>query len=198
MMDSLVQKITDFCLDRNIIDADNASWFKYGIAKRLSTIFVSIPLFMVAATLTSIEVSIAYFLSFAVIRRRANGYHAKSWLNCLFLSIAIVSVFLGLIYPILTPSNSFWVSVACIFLVFVFAPYDHKLMHFTPEEYSACRRYSRISICITAFLALLLYLVGLDSIAAAVVTGMVTAVFLLCLGHISDWRNKHGEKESPG
>ena len=137
MMDSLVQKITDFCLDRNIIDADNASWFKYGIAKRLSTIFVSIPLFMVAATLTSIEVSIAYFLSFAVIRRRANGYHAKSWLNCLFLSIAIVSVFLGLIYPILTPSNSFWVSVACIFLVFVFAPYDHKLMHFTPEEYIA-------------------------------------------------------------
>ena len=190
-MDSLIQKITDYCLDRNIIDADNASWFMYGIAKRLSTILVSIPLFLVAAILTSLEISIAYFMSFAVIRRRANGYHAESWLNCLFMSIAIVAVFLGLIYPALNLSSSCWVSIMCVLLVFIFAPYDHKLMHFTPEEYSACRHRSRISVCLTALLALLLYLVGLDSIATAVVAGMATAVFLLCLGHISDWRKKH-------
>lgn len=197
-MDTIVRRITDFCVARNIIELDKADWFQYGIAKRLSTILASIPLFIIASILTSFEISVVYYLSFALIRRRANGYHARSWLNCLCMSIAIVSVCLGLIYPILTPSISFCISAICIFLVFIFAPYNHKLMHFTKEEYTACRHHSRVSICITASLALILYLLDMDNIAAAVVSGMATAAFLLCLGHISDWRNKHGKQEPPG
>lgn len=197
-MDAVARRITDFCVAQNIVDVDKAAWFQYGIAKRLSTALASVPLFIVASILTSFEISVVYYISFALIRRRANGYHANSWLSCLFISIAIVSVCLWLIYPLLTPGISFWISVICIFLVFVFAPYDHELMHFTTEEYTACRHHSRVSICITASLALVLYLVGKDNIAAAVVSGMATAAFLLCLGHISDWRKKHGQQEPPG
>lgn len=192
-MDMLVEKITNFCVDHNIVAADKASWFQYGISKRLSTFLASIPLIIIAIILTSFEITIVYYLSFALIRRRSNGYHAKSWVTCLFMSIAIVAIFLGVIYPILTPYSSFWIGITCVLLVFLFAPYDHSLMHFTKEEYIECRRRSRISVCITALLALLLYLVRLNNIATAVISGMATAVFLLCLGHISDWRKKHGK-----
>lgn len=121
-MDRLVQKITDYCVVHNIVTADQAPWFRYGIAKRLSTLLVSIPLFAIAIFLTSFEASAVYYLSFALIRRRTNGYHARSWLNCLFVSMAIVALFLGIIYPILTPIVSFWIGTACIILVFILAP----------------------------------------------------------------------------
>ena len=196
-MDYLVERITDYCITHDIVEPDQASWFRYGIAKRLSTLFSSVPLLAIAVLLTSFEVSVAYYLSFAIIRRRTNGYHAKSWIACLFISIAIVAVFLGLIYPLLTRFISFVVATTCVLLVFLLAPYDHELMHFTRKEYIACQKYSRISICITAFIALLLYSINFDSIASALITGMATAVFLLCLGHISDWRNKHGKQEAP-
>jgi hypothetical protein len=38
---------------------------------------------------------------------------------------------------------------------------------------------------------ILLFVVGLDRIGTAVVSGMATATFILCLGHISNWRKRY-------
>lgn len=197
-MEAIAKRITTFCVSKSIIDAEKAPWFQYGIAKRLSTLLAAIPLFIISSILTSFDISVVYYLSFALIRRRANGYHASSWLKCVIMSISIVSIFLGIIYRLLTPLLSLGVSILCVILVFILAPYDHELMHLNADEYIACQRSSRITSCISASVALLLFIFGMDRIGTAVVSGIATATFLLCLGHISDWRKRHEQQELPG
>ena len=178
------------CIHCGIITEDQLPWFVYGIEKRLSTVFTSIPFLLLAILLATPYCAISMFISFFLLRRRTSGYHANSAGACILISLLLETFFLKLLYPLLNLTVILVFLVLCIPLVFKLAPYRHPNMQLTDEEISACRYSSRITIFILTIGTVITYAIGLQEISRGLTIGIAMSTVLLCIAYILEWR-KH-------
>ncbi len=190
-MEVIISKIASACLKRNIVAVDDLEWFRYGLEKRIVSICVGIPFFVVAIFLTGYWSAIAYFFSFYFLRSRANGYHANTPLQCFFSSILLEFILLGLIYPYLCRHGAAALALVSLVLIFIFAPFKHDKMNLSPEEVFACKKSARIRCCILFALEIIFYLVNWTNPMKGLALGSAMAAFLLCYAYILFWRNNN-------
>ena len=176
--------LTNYCLQHNIITEDDIPWFQYGIEKRISTIIVGIPVFILAVLLSNFLTAIAFYISFYFLRTRTNGYHAKTLLKCLLFSLLSLFLFMYAIYHFLDTNSAMYVSALCTVIIWILAPFNNPNMNYTNEEYEACKKSSRfrsagILICVT-----IAYIANARKIVIGLTLGVAMAAFFLCLAYI--------------
>lgn len=190
-----MQFVTDWivktCLNNQIITEQQIPWFKYGIEKRISSIVVMIPLFVLSILLANLGAAIAFIISFYLIRSSTNGYHAKTPLMCLILSIIYVFVFMGLFYRILNKPATYIVAIVSFIIIFLLAPFDNVAMHFSNEEIMGCRKKARRLIILLVSCIACTQIIGLYTIAKGLSLGIAMAAYLLCLAYILDGGKKY-------
>ena len=93
-----IKNLTNYCVEKGIIAEDKSEWFQYGIERRLISILIGCPFFVLALILTDFSVSASFFLSFYYLRSRTNGFHAKSVHACLIISLLCEFFFLTIFY----------------------------------------------------------------------------------------------------
>lgn len=194
-MDAILDRIVNFCLDKEIVKPDNAEWFRYGLERRLATLFVGIPFVVLGCLISNIQTAIAFFVSFFYLRTYMNGYHAKTVFRCLLSSLFLETLFLGVFAQLINSEISLIIVASGLVISFTIAPYNHPNMHLSEKELAACKQKVRFRSVIVTAILLLSWLTGLDFVTKGIALGGAMAGFLLCFAYIIEWRN-HNEKNA--
>lgn len=187
-MHSLIGRLSDYCVDKQIISPAQVPWFVYGLEKRLTTIVISIPFLLLAIVMSNIPCAVAFFFSYFFVKKYIGGFHANTFLGCLLFSLLSEVLLLSIVYPALNTIRIICCAIISIMVIYILAPYSHPNMHLTDSETAACKKSSRIRILVIAAIVVLTIVLGLEKIAKGVTLGIILASFLLCLGHIFDRR----------
>lgn len=190
LMGKLISAIVNFCVLREIVAEDDVEWFRYGLEKRLLSFVMSIPFFVVAVILSNFWVASAFFFSFYFLRYRMSGYHAKSIIACTVTSLTMELLCFCVVYPLLNRFAAGTIMIIVILLVVSLAPYDHPNMNFTASELLACKKSSRIRLCLLVLIFTIALKCNWDWVISGVTLGCSMATLLLCVAYLLDWRNK--------
>lgn len=187
-MHSLMVKLAHYCVEKQIIENRHFDWFVYGLEKRLSTIFLSVPFVILAIAISNVPCAISFFLSFFFLRGYIGGFHARTVLGCLIISLLSESAIFFFVYPFLSPLVIVCITIICIVCIFMLSPYNHPNMHLTSGEIAACRKKGRIRTFVTSSVIAFTCMFGLDEIAKGLTLGIALTTAMLCLGYIYDRR----------
>ncbi len=183
-MQICVNRITCYLLKRGIITDTDTEMFRYGLEKRLSTLMVAIPFFILAVFLIGILPSGAFFFGFFFLRSKTNGIHARTPAICLLSSLAMEIVFVLCIFPFLSSFIKGIISLLCLFLVFRYAPYVHPNLPLSEEEIALVRKQARMRVIVLIFISWIAGFLGWHDFSNGVTLGMAMAVLVLCLPYI--------------
>ena len=187
-MNSLLDRMVNYILSNQVVSADKEAWLRYGLEKRIYTLLVYIPFSILAVLLAGFWTAVFFMVSFFYLRSKTNGIHAQSAIACVFGSILLELLFLGLVSPYLNEISIVVLIAISLVIVYLLAPYNHPNMNLTSEEHIACKKISQIRATQLAFLVVLLISCGLIEIAKGISLGYTMASALLGLAYISDWR----------
>ena len=183
-MRTYISKITAFCIRKRIIKAEDAIWFQYGLEKRVSTILVAFPFFVLAIVLTNAVTAAFFYISFYWLRARTNGYHSNTIIGCFVVSLLLDSLFCGLIYPLLNFQNVLVFMAFSAVAVFLLAPYNHPNINLSKEAVALCRKHARWRIFCLAGITSLAMLIDFLEIAKGIALGSAMASLMLCVPYI--------------
>lgn len=175
-----VDWLTRICLSKEIITPEEAEWFSYGIIRRLSTLFAFFILFPIGCYFSTWDTALSFLLSFFFLRKRTNGYHAKSFVGCLFFSICSMYIVFSLILPKVTREIALFSSITSSVIIFVFAPFNHPNLRLTKSEQQISARKAKTNTVLLTILVLCTQNTSYYNISVGVSLGVgYTAVLLL-------------------
>lgn len=185
-MQILIQRLLDYYTANNLVSSEDIPWLRYGLEKRISTIIVAIPFFLLAFLLSDATTAICFFASFYIIRRYTNGHHAGTLKSCFLQSLLYEALFLGVLCPLLSTLTAVILATVCTILIISLSPFNHPNMHLSNDEIKACRKCARFNATIiwgcaivSAFFKNAGWLKGISS-------GIAMAAFLLCLAYFTN------------
>ncbi len=155
MMHMIAHAFAIRCIKAGLIAEDDTEWFIYGIEKRLTTLITSSFFLLVGSYLSVPSVTLIYLVSFLFLRSRTNGFHAKTYINCLLLSIVNEVLFLRFLLPLLTVRVVWFLNIVSIFVILLTAPANTTFIHMSQDEIKQTKIFifNRI-VCLTLFLIL--------------------------------------------
>ncbi|MBQ2886999.1 MAG: accessory gene regulator B family protein [Alphaproteobacteria bacterium] len=101
MVKSCVRLISSFLVDNEYISSAKYEWCCYVLEKRFVKIISFGIIFTVSSMLNILRDTIIFTFSFCLLRKYANGYHAKTFGRCLAYSLTIVVVTIKCLSPLL-------------------------------------------------------------------------------------------------
>ena len=97
-------------LKRELIAEESLEWCIYGIEKRLSMFTTWTLLILLGSYCFGFRRTISFAVCFVALRKYSNGYHAKTYIHCLLLSLILQSVSMILIKALPTKFFGFvWI-----------------------------------------------------------------------------------------
>lgn len=183
-MQRCVHCLTQYCIRNGIIKEDDADWFRYGLSKRLSTIAVAIPFFLLAMLLTDFATACSFYIAFFFLRTKTNGFHAETVLGCLAVSLVSEVLLCIILHPLLSNISRVVISLGCIIVVFKLAPVIHDNLPLSAKEIANLRETSRLRGCLLGALILATQLAQFTEVANGLVLGITMAATMLCFPYI--------------
>ncbi len=183
-MHSLLYRFALGCVEEKIIDNAELDWLVYGLEKRVTTAITAIFFLLIGIHLADTLSVIAFLSSFYFLRVRTNGYHAKSFLSCLIVSLLLEGFFLKLVLPALNSFIFFLLNIVDFWTIFLFAPFANRNMHLDGEEIQACRKTSRIRISVLFMTSTLLYTFDELNVSKGILLGNTMTALLLIIAYI--------------
>lgn len=192
----IIDRLSEKAIKKGIIKLEQKEWFCYGIEKRLTSLAIGIPCFLLAVIVSDFWGALAFNLSFFLIRRYSNGIHANSVVKCLCCSLLCETLFLGVLYPLLNRAAVLALIALSLTAVISLAPYNHPYFHYTTEERIACKKHARIYVTVLSTIALVGLAFKMTSISKGISLGCAMAGFSLCCAYLFDRRNSYGKQEN--
>lgn len=183
-MESIVDHFVSYCASKGIVSEENMPWFKYSVERRFYTLIVMVPFLGFGFLLVGFWATIAFLIGFYGIRRRSNGYHAKTPGRCFFLSLAFEALFLMVFYPSLTPSLAILINICSIALLLTLAPYNHPNCDFSEEALAALKHALHRTIFLFYLVLVIAGMMHLSEIVYGMTSGIAMAAVMLCLAYI--------------
>lgn len=194
-MHRIVDRIIQYCISEDLVTQEDVPWFRYGLERRISSIIVGIPFLILAVVISGFFSASSFFITYFIIRKYLGGYHAKTVWGCLFCSLLMELLFLGVLSHFLFTSVLFVVLILCTLAILFLAPYNHPNLHLTAEEKKICRQKCILRFCVVLLADMFFFIIGMREIANGCTIGIAMATALLCMGYINDWRNiSHGKE----
>lgn len=187
LLAKLSQKIGDDLVRSNVIEADDAEIYIYGINQILVSV-LNVASALIIGLLFGTFFEIAVFMAaYIPLRSFAGGYHAKTPLRCyIFSVIMLIATSLGIKYLPLAEWVYYAILSMAALVVLVLSPGEDRNKPLDEIEHKV---YKKRAIFITAaelLIGLALKLVGLDNMFVAVVYSFVVLSFMLIAGKIKN------------
>lgn len=99
MVKKCAKCISSFCVSKNLIDSSKYEWCCYVVEKKLVKIISFIFLLVVGYKMNILHDLVIFTASFCYIRKYADGFHAKTFLQCLTYSISIILLAIKYVSP---------------------------------------------------------------------------------------------------
>lgn len=183
-MESIVDHFVSYCASKGIVSEENIPWFKYSVERRFYTLIVMVPFLGFGFLLVGFWATIAFLIGFYGIRRRSNGFHAKTPGRCFFLSLAFEALFLMVFYPSLTPSLAILINICSVTLLLTLAPYNHPNCDFSADELLALKHALYRTILLFSLVLAATGMMRHYRIFYGMTSGIAMAAVMLCLAYI--------------
>lgn len=175
----IAKELAEYCKDSGYVTQEQLPWLQYILEKRLSTLLIFFPVFLLGAWLTSPVSSCLFLASFLFLRKRTNGFHADTFEGCFVGSLLSVLVFLGLLIRVLTPLISLLILIIASISIITLSPYIHPQMHLTLKEASACAAAAKKRLLLLDVLLIITYVFGHTEAAYSILLGISMAATTL-------------------
>ncbi len=159
----MINKIADLVLNNlsknNKINAENREIYAYALENFISGLITWIVFSLVSILLKLPDKMIIFVVFYAPIRKFAGGYHAKTRVGCLLLSL--LSTLMLIYMSIFISKSAMWYigTIVClllsIILIFAFAPVDHHNRRLSAEKKHLNKRVSRYIIVAESFMVII-------------------------------------------
>lgn len=184
IMESVVNRFVAYCANQGIISEENIPWFKYSVERRFYTWIVMIPFLVLGFWLVGFWATISFLIGFYAIRRRSNGFHAKTPGRCFFLSLTFEALFLMVLYPNLTPLRALFVDICSMVLLVTLGPYNHPNCDFSEAELVGLKHALCRTLLLLSFITAIAAIIGRTEILYGLSSGIAMAAAMLCLAYI--------------
>lgn len=184
----LIDFLICYCIDRDIVTADEIPILRYCLEKKIHTIAITIPVLALSMYLSDPITGITFLGTFYFMRSVTNGYHAKTATRCLFGSIGIVYGMFSGISPLLNLQNSVIVLVASIFVIWKMAPYNHPNMDYSNDDISICQKCAKVHVCIVIVLIIIISINYGFHDTIGFILGLFLDAILLGVGYLMGYR----------
>ena len=181
-MEGLAQRLTRSFLRRGIITADQTEWCAYILECKLDQWFAFAIMAVVGTVLAGLPKTLLFLCGVSFLRRRTNGYHANTYLECLVKSLGCEVVCL-LAAPLLPVWACALLLTAGTVTVVLLAPVNNQNLHFDEREMAALRQSTRKRLAV-ADLAAVLLLAAVPEYAAYLVLALCVVAVLLLLAKL--------------
>ena len=150
-MNTVADSITNVLWEQGFIKDTDIDKCAYGLDIIISSAFEIISILVISVFLHNFLETVVFFGCFIPLRIYAGGYHAKTRLRCLFVSIIVYMIFTTIIY--ITPAKVYFklcllLSFISLVVVFVLAPIIHSNKNVNKIEKRYYRKKSLI-VCFT-------------------------------------------------
>lgn len=144
-MESLATRLTLFFITHNLISAEQEEWCNYALVRRLE-FTLSLVLFLIIGILISgIAETVLFCFGVFILRKRTNGYHAKTFAGCLIQS-SCSEILALLIVPCIFPLMQIVLLIIASVIILFLAPVNNKNIHLNCDEMSALRKSTRVRL----------------------------------------------------
>lgn len=177
-MEGLAQRLTRSFLRRGIITAEQTEWCAYILECKLDQWSAFAVMAVVGTVLAGFPQTVLFLWGICFLRKRTNGYHANSYLECLVKSLACEVICL-LAAPLLPVWLCALALAAGTAVVVTLAPVNNQNLHFDEREMAALRRSTRKRLVVADGAAVLLLVFAPGYAVYLVLALCVVAVLLL-------------------
>ena len=138
-MDEVAKKIADFCVKNELVEQGMFEWCVYSIEKKLVTFSTWVVLISIGTRLFGFRCTLCFTLGFLVLRRRTNGYHAKTYIGCLLGSILIECNSIFMVRNLSMEGIVLIIALSNLIILKV-APVNNEQIHLTAGEMDAMKK----------------------------------------------------------
>lgn len=138
-MDEVAKKIAVFCVKNELVEQGMFEWCMYSIEKKLVTFSTWVVLIFIGACLFGFQCVLCFTLGFLVLRRRTNGYHAKTYIGCLLGSILIECNSIFMVRNLSMEGIVLIIALSNLIILKV-APVNNEQIHLTAGEMDAMKK----------------------------------------------------------
>lgn len=182
MISKLTQIITQLLIESNIVDNKDFDLYNYGLFIFISETFLFIYCLIVGAILKIALPSLLFCSMFFLVHRFAGGFHAKTELHCLiitlsFFLISIVSIKLGTQLNCIILIS---IYVCCSIILILLSPADTPQKPLSNKEKFLFKKITSLILVVGFIVIVTLYIKNICLYANAI----VIAVFLQTLSII--------------
>ena len=191
-----VETFVTKCIDRGYITEEKAPWLQYALEKRITFLIAMLPLLLIGTVISSLTETIAFYISFGMLRRYTNGIHAKNVFRCIFWSIVCEIAFLGFLTRILTLESRIILLLISLNSIWFLAPYNHPNMALSKEEVAACAVCAKETAIQLLIVIIVLYFFAPGRLADGVLLGFIMAATMLVLTYIPKGGKQNAKQET--
>ena len=176
-METIAKKVVQNWAAKGYISDDEVEMCLYNLIRHAFTVAVLCVLTVAGALLYEWSNTIVLIVSILFLRTYTNGYHCKSCVACIFLSLAVTLLSLHIV-PLLNFITALILFVGSS-IILAIAPTNSPQMHLTETEMTAMRKHVRIRLLILTVSFLLFVFVNMEKAYCIAVAVAVVAISLL-------------------
>ena len=150
-METIAKKVVQNWAAKGYISDDEVEMCLYNLIRHTFTVAVLCVLTVAGALLGEWGNTIVLILSILFLRTFTNGYHCKSCVACIFLSLAVTLLSLHIV-PLLNFITALILMFVGSSIILAIAPTNSPQMHLTETEMTAMRKHVRIRLLILTVL----------------------------------------------
>lgn len=178
MIARLSKRMASFFVRNEVIKSEDEEVYEYGLQLLLSTVFNGIIALILAIISGTILQSICYLAVFALLRKSAGGFHAKTHFGCCCILAVVLSLFIMFIKFVPNEAYGIVATIAVAFsvvIILIFAPLEHENKPISDRDKNRLRKISVIYAVLFTLLVFVLFIAKLKMIMICVALGMFTA-----------------------
>ena len=103
---SCCERLTDFFISQCGLPETRRPWYIYTLQTRISMFLSTAGMMLLGCLVATPYQVICFLVGILSLRRRLGGYHAKTPLRCLFLSVSVSILCLGIVKKLVQYSLS--------------------------------------------------------------------------------------------
>lgn len=126
-MESICRKIAYYCYEKGYIELEDVNALRFSFELYITQLITFLSMFFIGILLNRFIETIVYSIFFCTLRKKVNGFHAKTFLGCYTLSIInFVVILLMCDYQI----HYYLLNILFIIYIFYyFKNYQDKIMY---------------------------------------------------------------------
>ena len=191
MLNKIAYKIANKLLANKAIKEEVLDIYVYGLELLLSSIFSAGVIITIGTLLGRFPETVAFLITFSVLRSFTGGYHANSYWKCSVITLSVFGIVI--ILSEIISVQLFWygiLTIIGILLLLIFAPVDNPNKRLTVEQKSKFKIVSLGVFAVIITIGLCLNLIH-SNINDVIFFALIADIFLLFIKNPKERRIKH-------